>query len=85
MKKQISFKVIRQIKQFLFELANTDQKETKVHICEQMFDYIILDNYWLLNYPTFKMMVEKKLKELKNENLWTKSNFYLCEIQNLHK
>ena len=73
--------VKKQINIFLFEIADSDNKQTKVYLCEQLFDFIILDNRWLLEYsPIFKAIVEEKLKNLKKDDRWTKSNFYLREM-----
>ena len=78
MKQSKMLKTCSRINGFLSRISMTSCLYTKVQIMISMFDYILIDNIWIVyQSPRLGLQIEKKLKELSNSVLWSKSEFYL--------
>jgi len=60
----------KQIKYFLEKIEFCQRKEQKFKASMELFEYLLLDNYWLYadNYTKFVNCVKSKLKELSRAN-----------------
>ena len=72
--------VVKTIKIYLTDIQYTPNKQHKIYLCKNMFEFLY-KNIWFLNsYNKFKITVKKKLEELHYEENQDFANYYHNKI-----
>lgn len=71
----------KKIKYFLNKIDKVGGKDAKFKVSKELFEYLILDNYWIYatKFEAFVICVKNKLKELSRKNPEHKDFFHHVE------